>query len=272
MSTHTDLAPPPGTTVHRQFVGQSSPTLRRRSLAEQLDREWQTIAGRRANVRRARQWHVTTVEFDHLDELLTATGYRQDPADQAAADRGNAALGRLVGWAATDELAARIVFQRIVHGLHAEAAKRVRAIAPGPWFDEIVPAAWIGIRTYPVERRPQRIACNLIHDAAYRAFNAPRRRRSWGEATADPTELGDLLDYGQDVLGRDGDCDLVELGGILAEARRRGLGDDELDEVRDLVRFESSAELAAHRGVTPRAVRYQRARLAARLRDLTEAA
>ena len=66
-----------------------------------------------------------------------------------------------------DALAARIVLQRILPAL-AGLARR----GAGTWadrqdlLDELVANAWLRIRSYPVERRPHRVAANeAIHVA-----------------------------------------------------------------------------------------------------------
>src|SRR5262245_54835201 len=101
--------------------------------------------------------------------LLAAAG--RDPAvAAAAADR---VLTGLVRCAASGGLgAARVVLERVVPALTAAGWRfcRPRRLAFAEVFAELVGAAWIRIRCYPVERRPAKVAANLVHDAVSRVF------------------------------------------------------------------------------------------------------
>src|SRR5688572_30506938 len=81
-----------------------------------LDREWAAIRARPRCIARARTWAVTDRPFADLDELLTLAGNRVPPTP--ATDE---VLARLVTVARDDDLAARVVLQRILPGLLATA-------------------------------------------------------------------------------------------------------------------------------------------------------
>lgn len=266
--SRTGAAASEGRTGAALSEGRTCPDVVSRSITDGLEQEWRVLSHRARCVRRARGWQITRVPVESLDDLLRATGFRV-PND----DEHNAALRRLVTVAHTDHLAARIVLQRILPGLVGEARKRARILGSGPWLEEICSWAWIGITTYHTDTRPERVACNLVRDAAHYAFNAPRRRRSWTEAVTDPVDLvapaGATLNADH---GRTDPSTMVEVTALLAEARRRGLTDDEMHLACDLLRAESTETVAVERGITSRAVRYQRARLGQRIRALTDAA
>ena len=61
---------------------------------------------------------------------------------------------------------------------------------------------------------------------------------------------------------------LDELADILGEARRRGLDHEDVTLIRELLRVESPARLAAERKVTPRTVRNHRDRAVHSIRRL----
>lgn len=181
---------------HRQLP-QSSRTIVRR-----LYREWNVLAHRPSVLRRASSWGLE-VPFRSLDDIVEATGFwtRQEArleADRAAsagscaADRssGNDVMMRLLVAARADEVAARVVLQRLLPGLITRARRWVSRPEGGPEaLDELLSAAWTVIRTHPVERRPSHLVANLLRDAEYHAFVRPHRRTLVHELT--PTDLLD---------------------------------------------------------------------------------
>ncbi len=96
-------------------------------------------------------------------------------------DVADAHLATLVALAGHDDLAARVVLQRIVPGLVRAARRRRHQGGMRQAFDDVVANAWVVIRTYPLQRRPRRIAANLCRDAEYHAFVRPHRLRSGDE-------------------------------------------------------------------------------------------
>ncbi|MFZ9627825.1 MAG: hypothetical protein ACO3C1_00575 [Ilumatobacteraceae bacterium] len=156
-------------------------------LMGRLAADWAAMSRRPTVVRRARSWSLG-VEFSDLDDLLRHAGFRQQTVgldDSQDAERAaDDVLGRLVLAARHDELAARVVLQRLLPGLSA-AARRWSGDRRGgstDAFGEIVSAAWVVIRAYPVERRPGRFAAKLLRDAEHQAFVKATRRRWTSEA------------------------------------------------------------------------------------------
>ena len=88
---------------------------------------------------RARSWGVTDVAFADLDGLLRLAGF-----GAASTAAGNEVLRRLARLGRHDELAARVVLQRVLPGLLATVARRRRS--PDGAFEELVGAAWVTIR------------------------------------------------------------------------------------------------------------------------------
>lgn len=146
-------------------------------VAAALNDDWQRLAASARAVTHARRWpELTGATGRSLGHVLAACGGdRTVPA--SVADEN---LARLVAVAAHDELAARVVLQRLVPGL-VSAARRHRHLGMQTAFDELVGAAWVLVRTYRLDRRPRRIASNLCRDAAYEAFVRSRRLRSAAE-------------------------------------------------------------------------------------------
>ncbi len=168
-SAAADDAPMPSIVAH------SVPS--RCPLAVRLQREWLALSQRRAVVRRAHSWGLG-LSFSSLDDLLAATGHRAvgatAPVEELPAE---VVLAGLVRAARTDDLAARVLLQRLLPGLVAAARRWERRHGTATdAFDEVVAAAWVVVREYPYERRPHHLVANLLRDAEYHAFIRPRRR------------------------------------------------------------------------------------------------
>jgi hypothetical protein len=228
------------------------------TIAPALRREWQRLRFRPELVAIARSWHVTERPFDDLDELLALAGYQSADAD------GPHVLRRLVERAADDELAARIVLQRILPGLLSVVRRRSPAGRTDGVLEELVGTAWITIRTFDTRRRPACLAAALICGAEHRAFRGPQRRLAALEVPIDPrraTAAGE-----RHVSAAD------ELADVLRLASAQGLSADDVDFVRLLVSAESPQQLASALGVTTRTIRNRRDRVMYRLRRLSIAA
>jgi hypothetical protein len=209
-------------------------------------------------------WQLTDGRGGDLDELLLATGYRH-----AARPDGNEVLRRLLDRARAGDgsggrdLAGRIVLQRILPGLLAVVRRRGYGRGTAGLFEELIGTAWISIRVAHVAPDSRHVAATLISDATHRAFVAPRRRRSAREVVTDPIAF--VEEAATEEL-----TPLEELAALVAEARGRGLPSEDLTTVRDLMRTESTALVAAARAVTARTVRNHRDRAVYSIRRLTE--
>lgn len=230
------------------------------SLSKRLDMEW-TMLRRRPHVLRAvRRWQLVEAPLADLDAVLSACGYRLAPTPTR-----NVVLGRLVERAHDDELAARIVLQRLLPGLLATVRRRARGARSEGLFEELVGAAWISIRSANAGVGSSAIAAALISDARHRAFVAPSRRRSATEVSLDPGQL-------EQAPATVDPSAFEELVDVVGEARRGGLPDEDLDLVVNLLRLGTPTALAAERNVTTRTVRNHRARATFRIHRLTAAA
>lgn len=144
-----------------------------------LGREWQATSHRPSAVRRARTWHLA-VEFGSLDGIVAATGWYATADERHAAGRCttaevDAVMQRLLLAARTDDLAARVVLQRLLPGL-VSLARRWQRRHDGDALADVLAAAWWVIRQFPVERRPQHLVANLLNDCEYHAYRRAGRR------------------------------------------------------------------------------------------------
>ncbi len=244
-----------------------------RSLFARLQREWAAITDRPTVLCRVHHWGVG-VGFRSLDEVVAATGFcarRIDrlagadaDADAACSAAANDVLAKLLLAARVDDLAARVVLQRMLPGLIGTARRWGADRAGGSFdaFDELLSAAWTVIREYPVERRPQHLAANLLRDSEYRAFGRSVRRMLALEPT--PTDLAELPASVEAIEPS------VELAEVIAGARL--LTEHDLRLLELLVRGCSQVEVAAELEVSVRTVRNHRNAVVHRLREAALAA
>lgn len=206
----------------------------------------------------ARSWRIVEVAFDDLDQLLGLAGFERPDGS----DADQVLLG-LVLRARTEQLAARIVLQRLLPGLLAQVRRRRRA-GRDDAFQELVASAWVAIREYDPTRRPACLAAALIAGADYLAFGRAERRNDPTDPVA-PERFDQRIDD-------DRRAPLDELVELLADARAAGISDDDLDVVRGLISVGTPSGLAAALGVTPRTIRNRRDRALDQLRQVGLAA
>lgn len=152
-------------------------------LVLRLHSEWEAMRRDPSVLRRAEGWHLG-VSFESLDDIVAATGWYRDAADRRSGRRvstaeAECAMARLVTVAGHDEVAARVVLQRLLPGLVHEARRWAMRADGTPFaLEELLSAAWVVIRTFPVGRRGGPVAPSMINDAVYHAFRRAGRRRT----------------------------------------------------------------------------------------------
>jgi hypothetical protein len=234
-----------------------------RYLLTRLQRDWNLLSCRRSAVRRASDWHLSPLALTSLDDLLTLTGLGSGAFDPSSDE----VMRRLVTLARHDDLAARVVLQRMLPGLSACAKRHSHNFETQlDALDELLSEAWGVVRSFPIERRARYVIKNLLRDCEYRAFDKIRRRMLVHEFT-DPARL-DLPvepdDSAAEPLGT-----IVDL---LVRARATWMTDLDLAVVTALLNTSTVKQAAVVLQVTDRTVRTRRGIIAARLRQLAEAA
>jgi hypothetical protein len=212
------------------------------------------MAHRPSLVRKARQWGLVQVEFTNLDQLLVLAGHCT-PATPVT----EKLLRDLVILAATDDLAGRVVIQRLLPGLMALVRKHNGRSGDDQVLEELVGAAWISIRTFNPDRHPSVLAAALIGGAEHFAFKAAARRRSASEILSAPDEF----------VGRTVAATMTseeEMEELLVLARASGLSEEDLSFVNELLSCGSTAVMAERQGVTARTIRNRRNSVTYRLR------
>jgi DNA-directed RNA polymerase specialized sigma24 family protein len=143
-----------------------------------LDRDWRRVV-RGSLPERLRAWALAEPALAAFAEPARLIAFLRSDAPPAAKD---SVLRPLLRLAHTEPLAARVVLEALAPGL-TRLAERV--IFEERDRDElwalILEHAWQQIRRYPLERRPSKIAANLILEtrrAALADFTRDRSRRS----------------------------------------------------------------------------------------------
>lgn len=233
-----------------------------RYLLTRLQQEWNVLRTRPAVVRRASAWHLTPRGLSSLDDLLVSTGL----GTTDGAPSGDDTLRRLVALARHDDLAARIVLQRMLPGLSACARRNATSFETRlDALDELLTEAWTVIRSFPIERRDRYVIKNLLKDCEYRAFRKARRRKLVQELT-DPAELDIAVD--PDDRGEP----LVTLVDLLARARAAGMSEIDLVTVRVLLSTSTVKQAADVLHVTDRTIRNRRQSVVRQLQALARVA
>jgi DNA-directed RNA polymerase specialized sigma24 family protein len=228
-------------------------------LVRKLVTEWDSISAKPRALRAVNRWALPGGQVHHLDEVLVRSGYGLEPRNQA----GDAVLFSLVQRAASDELAARIVLQRILPPLIAIAGRRGQLASGGfnEALHETIGQAWILIRTYPVDRRPAKVAANLVRDTEYFAFvrGSRLKRVEIEQWVDDATERIAIPEEEPDTH-----CELNEL---IEKAIKHGFHGFPLQLITRLSSGETMEEIAAEAGVCVRTVRTWRRKAIIELRE-----
>src|SRR5262249_3045407 len=125
-------------------------------------------------------------------EALIAFLHRRGPPDAK-----DAVLLALLVRAPQEQLAGRVVLQAMLPGLKSLSGRLARSVVSFEELWQILLAClWERIVTYPVDRRPSRVAANMLRDTLKRTLAELRREAN---ALAQLPELS--LDCLDDLLG-----------------------------------------------------------------------
>ena len=167
-------------------------------------------------------------------------------------------LCALLAWARQEVIGARVVLEAMLPGLKKLAGRLlVDAREREELWSVVMACAWERIRTYPVERRPRKVAANLLLDCLHEtlaALSAARR---------DPAAQGFPLSHKLETIPVcEGDVD-----GLLAQAVTAGAvsqGEAELI-LSTRIDGESLSDLARSQGVRFDTLKHRRNRAERRL-------
>jgi hypothetical protein len=238
-------------------------TLKSQQLSLRLDVEWKHLRRQRSALRTVRAWAhaVGSVDDDHvarfadtvdLNDLVHATQHTAGPD-------GDRLLLAMVVLAKHDQLAGRILVQRLLPGL-VTASVRYRSLCDhDDPVAEAVGSLWTTIARYDTDRRTVNVAASLISDTTFTAFKRRARTHGAEETIAAP----DIFD---DRPTDDSDDPLVQLAAVVRDAQDAGVPTYDLDLIRQLVATGSPGVVARAREVSPRTIRNHRDRAISRVR------
>ena len=141
----------------------------------QLEEEWERVSAPAVRVR-LRAWCKSEPSLTPFPDGRALLAFLHGPAQPADKD---GALRSLLIIARADDLAGRVVLQALLPGLKA-LARRLASL-PGTrdeLWQLVLAAAWGQIVSYPLARRPARIAANLLLDTLRAALAESERERS----------------------------------------------------------------------------------------------
>jgi DNA-directed RNA polymerase specialized sigma24 family protein len=249
-------------------------------ILQRLDSEWAALATRRSILRRVADWQLGTAPLRSLDDLLPMMGRSGTPRPGVRHDRRQCGSGGSHGpsWghdpvaaallhrARHDDLAARIILQRLVPGLMAVSGQYAHGRRRQEVTDELVSAAWTVIRTFEPGANPTFLVSRLIRACEYQVFEKGRRRKLQS-VLADDAQLR-LISAPDETPEA-----LVELANVVADARCSGAIDEsDAQFIARLVASPTAQDLAAQLRVTSRTIRNRRDAIVYRIRAQVAAA
>ncbi|GDX33282.1 hypothetical protein LBMAG16_01130 [Actinomycetes bacterium] len=244
-----------------------SPGLAQRpaSPVSRLIKEWQLMSDRNRELEIVNSWSLPGSKVTHLDEVLVRAGFNTARDDS----QGDQYLWLLVKQATSDELAARIVLQRILPPLLAIARRRGRIVDGGvdSAIADILPSAWGVIRKYPWHRRPNKVASNLVRDSEYFAFVHGNRSKRYKVIPMDPSVLCEFVAAPEQELEQE-----ISLDQLIAVALEQGIDPKHIEILRAVASGDSATIIAARYGVAERTARAWRAKAISELRVRTRCA
>ena len=249
---------------HRSSYPRSRPTLTAR-----LNAEWASLVTDPAVA--AELAGQPIAEHRDLAALLAACGGQPDGHPPVDLETADLVMARIVAAALEGRtLALRVAFQRVLGALVSIAARRTRS-HPGQraaLFDELCATAWIVIGSYPLARRPRRVATNIIRDSEYLTCVRPKRLHEVQRRVELPADR-------EPAAGLDGASSshpLDELAALVHGLRDSvELVEADLALLQALAAGMSIAAIADALGCTDRTIRNRRHRLVRKLRDLSMA-
>ena len=234
-----------------------------RYLLSRLQREWNLLSLRRSAVERASAWKLGPRSLDSLDELLVLTGLGTGPVHPDSDDN----LRRLVVLARHDDLAARVVLQRMLPGLSACAKRHSNGFDTQlDALDELLTEAWTVIRSFAIERRDRYVIKNLLRDCEYRAFLRAKRKMLVHELT-DPARLDRAVEQDSSI---DEPLDVVVE--LLGRAKAAGMSEADIRMVVTLMNTSTVKQAAIALCVTDRTIRNRRPAIIRQLQALADVA
>ena len=153
-------------------------------LLDRLHDEWQSIARSPRATQALADWGSDPAVrgFPDLEEVVAEVQRRGRP------EQSDRILLAVLRRAAVDNLAAQTVLQALMPGLKSLMSAYQLTGEPEEVATAVIEAAFERIRRYPCDRRPARVAANLLHDTRQILWRDGCRERRMRLATEPLTE------------------------------------------------------------------------------------
>jgi DNA-directed RNA polymerase specialized sigma24 family protein len=216
------------------------------------ERDWQRELHRPAMRSQFRAWQDTDAALSRFEDVRALLHFLRGRGSRVEKD---AVLSALLTRARWEPLAARVVLEAILPGLKKLSGRLLTdSREREELWSAVMACAWERIRTYPVERRPRRVAANLLLDTLRGTLAALSTRRSPDTQTF-PAQLEAPPPCDSDV------------DALLAQAVAAGAVSEDEAELILLTRIDGASlkVLAADRGLSFDTLKHRRHRAERRL-------
>jgi DNA-directed RNA polymerase specialized sigma24 family protein len=222
-----------------------------------LERDWRRELSDPLLESRFRVWRGAEPALSVFPDAAALVRFLRGPDGSTEKD---AVLCALLAWARQESIGARVVLEAMRPGLLRLAGRvSVDAREREELWSLLFTVAWEEIRSYPVERRPRRVAANLLLDTLHRILGELHSAR------AKQSDLGiDPMDIGSPASPHSDEGDVDALMGRAVQACAITL--DEADVIlSSRIDGMALAALAASAGVPYNTMKMRRQRAERRL-------
>lgn len=218
--------------------------------------DWESASASPRVLRRVNSWGLPGGRIERLDDVVVRAGF----GGPSECDDADAYLFALVSRAANDPLAAQIVLHRLLPPVISIAKRRGKLHKGGieGALCDLITQAWFVITSYPVDRRPRKIAANLVRDIEYHEFVAEHRPR---KTTVEFIDHDHFTASGIGILKTDvvPAPDHDDVRNLLIELELHGVSELRIEIVRLSCAGWKCTEIGKHLGMPERTVRWNRA-------------
>ena len=232
-----------------------------------LANEWRLLERDEENLSRVANWDISCPTPETLCDVTIQAGLGQfvdqDSGDRVLYELVRIAVGSDHASESDSKLAARVVLQRLLPGLITIGSRRGRICDGGftEAFSRVLSEAWTTLVEFPIDRRTQKIASNILRDSESRAF--------WRNERATKLELARrevlITESARVIAENEHNAEMYDTAWEIAHDHLSGRSLEVFEEMFDGV---PSAETAERLGLTTRAIRYHRTAVTNQLRNL----
>lgn len=179
-----------------------------------LDNEWTVLAQDRSAHRQFLSWKEDDPALASVEDLAGLLAIANNRVDLEASDGVLAGLARR---APTDTLAAQVLLHALLPGLKRVIRTCWRRRGADDFASEVITVALERIRCYPFDRRPRRIAANVLRDVRQRVLRQLAREQRLAD------RLGKTVPFDEERIGSANESTATEeLIDLVSEAVRTG--------------------------------------------------